>query len=53
MSKLRGRVVGLYLVDTKCTQQCPIVKSVIARTMKQLPASARHRVAPVLMSVDP
>ncbi len=53
MSKLRGRVVVLSFVDSKCTQQCPIVTSVIARTMKQLPVNARHQVAPVLMSVDP
>ena len=53
MSKLRGRVVVLSFVDSKCTQQCPIVTSVIARTMKQLPANTRHQIAPVLMSVDP
>jgi protein SCO1/2 len=53
MRKLRGKVVVLTFVDSKCTQKCPIVTSVIAQTIKQLPMSTRRRVAPVLMSVDP
>lgn len=53
MSKLRGRVVVLSFVDSKCTQKCPIVTSVIAQTMKQLPAKAHHQVVALLMSVDP
>ncbi len=53
MSKLRGVVVLLSFVDSKCTQKCPIVTSVIAQAMKQLPANARHRVVALLMSVDP
>ena len=53
MSKLRGVVVLLSFVDSKCTQKCPIVTSVIAQAMKQLPAKARHQVVALLMSVDP
>lgn len=53
MSKLRGRVVVLSFVDSKCTQKCPIVTSVLAQTMKQLPARARDQVVALLMSVDP
>ena len=53
MSKLRGRVVLVSFVDSKCTQKCPIVTSVIAQTMKQLPAKAHHQVVAILISVDP
>jgi len=53
MGALRGSVVVLSFVDSKCTQKCPIVASVIAQTMKQLPASVRHQVVPILLSVDP
>ncbi len=53
MSKLRGVVVLLSFVDSKCTQKCPIVTSVIAQAMKKLPAKARHQVVALLMSVDP
>lgn len=53
MSKLRGSVVILSFVDSKCTTKCPIVTSVIAQAMKQLPGNARRQVVAVLMSVDP
>lgn len=53
MSKLRGKVVVLSFVDSKCTQKCPIVTSVIAQTMKQLSGNVRAHVVPILMSVDP
>ena len=53
MSRLRGRVALLSFVDSKCTQKCPIVTSVIAQAVRQLPAKARRQVVPLLMSVDP
>jgi protein SCO1/2 len=53
MSKLRGVVVLLSFVDSKCTTKCPIVTSVIAQAMTQLPPKARHQVVALLMSVDP
>ncbi len=53
MSQLHGRVVLLSFVDSKCTQKCPIVTSVIAEAIRQLPAKARRQVVPLLMSVDP
>jgi len=53
MSKLRGRVVLVSFVDSTCTQKCPIVTSVIAQTMKRLPAKAHQQVVALLISVDP
>jgi cytochrome oxidase Cu insertion factor (SCO1/SenC/PrrC family) len=53
MSKLRGRVVLLSFVDSKWTQKCPIVTSVIAQTVKRLPTKAHHQVVALLISVDP
>src|SRR5712691_11370848 len=47
MSRLRGRVVVLSFVDSKCTQKCPIVTSVIARAMVSLPSANRRKVVPL------
>lgn len=53
MSRLRGRVVVLSFVDSKCKEQCPIVTNVIARAMERLSTSVRKEVVPLLMSVNP
>jgi protein SCO1/2 len=53
MSRLRGRVVVLSFVDSKCKEQCPIVTNVIARAMERLPTSVRKEVVPLLLSVNP
>ncbi len=53
MSALRGSVVLLSFVDSKCKESCPIVAAVMARAMQQLPRRDRHRVLPLLMSVNP
>jgi protein SCO1 len=53
MSKQRGRVVLLSFVDSKCTEACPIVVSVIAGALRALPASARDDVVPLLITVNP
>jgi len=53
MSRLRGRVVVLSFVDSKCKEQCPIVTSAIARAMERLPSATRRDVVPLLMSVNP
>ena len=53
MSRLRGFVVLLSFVDSKCTQSCPIVAGIVARAMQQLPPADRRRVVPLLMSVNP
>jgi cytochrome oxidase Cu insertion factor (SCO1/SenC/PrrC family) len=49
----RGKVVLLSFVDTKCTEKCPIVTSVIARAYRLLPPQKRRQVVPLLISVEP
>jgi protein SCO1/2 len=53
MSKQRGRVVVLSFVDSKCKDACPIVVSVIAATLRALPATLRDDVVPLLITVNP
>jgi cytochrome oxidase Cu insertion factor (SCO1/SenC/PrrC family) len=49
----RGKVVVLSFVDSKCTEKCPIVTSVIAQAYRRLAPSARRQVVPILISVSP
>jgi cytochrome oxidase Cu insertion factor (SCO1/SenC/PrrC family) len=49
----QGKVVLLSFVDTKCTEKCPIVTSVIARAYRLLPPQKRRQVVPLLISVEP
>ena len=53
MRSLRGRVVVLSFVDTKCTEKCPIVTSVIALALRRLPRPIRREVVPLLVTVSP
>jgi len=53
MRKLRGRVVVLSFVDSKCTEKCPIVTSVIAQALRRLSARERVKVVPLLITVSP
>lgn len=53
MRSLRGRVVVLSFVDSKCTEKCPIVTSVIALALRRLPPPIRGKVVPLLISVSP
>ena len=53
MRNLRGRVVVLSFVDSKCTEKCPIVTSVIALAIRRLPPQTRREVVPLLISVSP
>jgi cytochrome oxidase Cu insertion factor (SCO1/SenC/PrrC family) len=50
---LRGRVVLLTLLDSQCTDACPILASVVARTVDQLTASERAQVRAVAVTGDP
>ena len=50
---LRGRVVLLTLLDSQCTDACPILASVIARTIDRLSAEERTEVRAVGVSGDP
>jgi cytochrome oxidase Cu insertion factor (SCO1/SenC/PrrC family) len=49
----RGNVVLLSFVDTKCTEKCPIVASVMAEAYRLLRPPARRQVVPLLISVEP
>ena len=53
MRSLRGRVVVLSFVDTKCTEKCPIVTSVIALALRRLRPRIRREVVPLLITVSP
>ena len=50
---LRGRVEVVSFVDSKCTQKCPIVTSVIALALRRLPSRTRREIVAVLISVNP
>jgi cytochrome oxidase Cu insertion factor (SCO1/SenC/PrrC family) len=49
----RGKVVLLSFVDTKCTEKCPIVTSVMAEAYRLLRPDERRQVAALLISVEP
>lgn len=53
MERLRGRAVVVTFVDSKCTEKCPIVTSVIARLMHGLPSGMHSQVVPLLISANP
>jgi cytochrome oxidase Cu insertion factor (SCO1/SenC/PrrC family) len=49
----RGKVVLLSFVDTKCTEKCPIVTSVMAQAYRLLRPDERRQVVLLLISVEP
>lgn len=53
MRAQRGKVVLLSFVDSKCTETCPIVTSVMAQAYRRLPPSRRREVFPILITVSP
>jgi protein SCO1/2 len=53
MRAQRGKVVLLSFVDSKCTDTCPIVTSVIAQAYRRLPPTLRSQVTPILITVSP
>lgn len=46
-------MVLLSFVDTKCSEKCPIVTSVMAEAYRLLPPDKRRQVVPLLISVEP
>ena len=50
---LRARVVLLTLLDSQCTDVCPVLASVIARTIDRLSAEERPEVRAIAVSGDP
>lgn len=51
--QLRGRIVLLTFLDSHCTDACPIIASVVARTMERLTAQERRHVKAVAITTDP
>jgi cytochrome oxidase Cu insertion factor (SCO1/SenC/PrrC family) len=51
--ELPGRVVLLTLLDSQCTEACPILASVVARTVDRLRAEERSEVRALAVSGDP
>ena len=50
---VRGRVVLVTLLDAQCTDVCPVLASVIARTIDRLGAEERPEVWAIAVSGDP
>ena len=50
---LKGQVVLLTLLDSQCTEACPILASVIARAVDRLNADEREQVRPLAITGDP
>ena len=50
---LRGKVVLLTFLDTRCTTQCPIIAGILAEAMRRLPTQARGKTVAFAISVDP
>jgi len=50
---LRGKVVLVTFLDTRCTTQCPIIAGILGEAMRKLPARARAKTTALAISVDP
>lgn len=51
--ELRGKVVVLTFLDTKCREACPIIAGQIARAWTLLTPAERRRAVAVAISTDP
>ncbi len=53
MRSLRGKVVLVTFLDTKCRTKCPLIAADIGEAMRLLSPSERLRVAALAISVEP
>ncbi len=53
MRDLRGKVVLVTFLDTKCTDKCPIIATQIGSALPLLPRAARREVVALAITVDP
>lgn len=53
MRDLRGKVVLVTFLDTKCTEKCPTIASQIGAALPLLPSKARRQVVALAITVDP
>jgi cytochrome oxidase Cu insertion factor (SCO1/SenC/PrrC family) len=52
-ASLRRKVIVFTLLDSQCTESCPIIASVVARTVDRLSPSERAQVRAIAVSTDP
>lgn len=52
-SSLEGKVVLLTILDSQCTDVCPILASVVAGTIERLTTTERRQVGAIGISGDP
>lgn len=53
MRALRGNVVAVTFLDTRCTTKCPITASEIGAGVRKLPAADQRQVAVLGLTVNP
>jgi protein SCO1/2 len=53
MRSLRGRVVFVTFLDTKCTTKCPLIASAVGDGLRLLSPSERRQVVPLAVTVNP
>jgi protein SCO1 len=53
MRDLRGKVVLVTFIDTKCTDKCPIIASQVGAGIRLLPPRPRRQVVALAITVDP
>ena len=53
MSALRGKIVLVTFLDSKCTESCPIIAAVIAIAMHRLSPPERRQVEALAITVQP
>jgi len=53
MSRLRGKVVLVTFLDSKCKESCPVITAVIAIAMHRLSPQERRQVEAVAITVEP
>jgi cytochrome oxidase Cu insertion factor (SCO1/SenC/PrrC family) len=53
MRGLRGKVVLVTFLDTKCTTQCPLIATILGEAIRQLPGPAKAKTVAAAISVDP
>ena len=53
MAALRGKVVLVTFLDTKCTESCPIIAGVIGAALSRLKPAERRQVEAVAITVQP
>ncbi len=53
MASLRGRVVLLTFLDTRCTEKCPVIAAAIGSALRLLSPRERSQIVPLAITVEP